>query len=192
LEVKTLWVQDLVIAGRLKVAPVPGTENVADVVTKVLSAQRIEFLKKKISVKDVKDLSPRSGVAPVFALILAARAKAAVTLVAMMATGASSGAVAVTGQSSDVCQGVAALPQPGYYMVVAATIFLVGLVVGIALSCCCLRPFCQQRPTPSDNMMVVTFEMAWQSKVTYTRNAGQPRFKPLPESSHGSVESRCV
>ena len=93
-----MWVQDLVTAGRLKVAPVPGTENFADIGTKVLSAERIDFLKKKINVRDVKDLIPASRAAPIFVPILHARMKAAAIAVAALATGANSGKVAVAGQ----------------------------------------------------------------------------------------------
>ena len=62
---------------------------------------------------------------------------------------------------------------------------MIRLIAGTALACCCLRPWTQQRPTATDNMMVVTFEKASQGQVTYTRNASQPRFKPLAESVHG-------
>ena len=64
LEVKTLWVQDLVAAGRLQVKAVPGTENVADIGTKVLTAERIEFLKKKvgiITIEMVDDIENNGG-----------------------------------------------------------------------------------------------------------------------------------
>ena len=116
---------------------------------------------------------------------LAARALAALTLVAVMAAGASSGAVAVIEQQSEVCSGVADVPTMGYIVGLLAIVFFVGLTCGTALACCCLQPWTRQRPTASDNVMVVTLEKASQSQVTYTRNASQPRFKPLAESAHG-------
>ena len=129
-EVKTLWVQDLVTTGRLGVAPVPGTENVADIGTKVLSAERIDFLKKKINVRDVKDLIPASRASHIFVPILQARMKAAAIAVAVMATGANSGEVAIAGQPSDVCRGGATILPTNAVL----TIFVVVLVVGLALA----------------------------------------------------------
>ena len=167
-------------SGPSKVAPVPGTENVADIGTKVLSAERIDFLKKKINVRDVKDLIPAGRAAHIFVPILHARMKAPAVAVAVLATGANSGEVVIAGQQSDVCRGVATmLPLDA-----ALTSFAVGLVVGLALACCCLRPF-WQRASQRDNMAVLTYEKASQSQVTYSRNAMTPRFRPLPESSHG-------
>ena len=66
-----------------------------------------------------------------------------------------------------------------------AIVVFIGLTCGTALACGCLQPWTRQRPTLSDNMMVVTYEMASQSQVTYTHNSVQPRFKPLVETAHG-------
>ena len=89
----------------------------------------------------------------------------------------------MVGQLSAVCSGGATILPTS----VGWTIFVVGLVVGFAFACLCLRPFCQ-RASPSDKKAVLTYEKACQSQVTFPGN-GAPaprwRFRPLPEAAHG-------
>jgi len=57
LEVKTLWVQEAVKAGKLAVKVVKGVDNVADIGTKVLARKRILYLKQLLGVRKL----PKDG-----------------------------------------------------------------------------------------------------------------------------------
>ena len=51
LEVKTLWIQELVAKGVLSIVPVRSQNNIADIGTKCLTRQRIDYLKKLLGVR---------------------------------------------------------------------------------------------------------------------------------------------
>ena len=50
---KTLWIQALVNQGKPKVRPIKGDLNPADIGTKILTQQRIEFLKSLLGIREV-------------------------------------------------------------------------------------------------------------------------------------------
>ena len=61
LEVKTLWVQDLVKAHKLLVRPVKGEENVADIGSKVHPAPRLLYLRGLLGLKKIDELQCFGG-----------------------------------------------------------------------------------------------------------------------------------
>ena len=67
MEVKTLWVQAMVKDGRLKVRPVKGENNMADIGAKILSKPRIDYLKQLIGIRVV----PNDTSAPICSKVLA-------------------------------------------------------------------------------------------------------------------------
>ena len=70
LEVKILWLQDLVRAKRLKVVKIAGTENIADTGTKVLDQKTFERLYHQAGIRKLSDLEsiPESTVIGLIAL----------------------------------------------------------------------------------------------------------------------------
>jgi hypothetical protein len=180
LEVKTLWVQDLVTAGRLVVRPVSGIENVADIGTKVLSAERILYLKKKINVMHVKDIGRASVAAS--KLTTASHAQKVLSLLVTMATGATSGTAAlVVRADEDKCANVGEVPRDyRTIMLLMAVLFLLGLMCGVFATCRCMRP-----APPAQQTRVALLDKQSQAPTTYTWKATTPRFKPLAEAAHG-------
>ena len=61
LETRTLWVQEHVARGTVRMKKIPGTENPADLLTKFLSAPKLEHLVKSLPIEME---SGRSALAP--------------------------------------------------------------------------------------------------------------------------------
>ena len=64
------------------------------------------------------------------------------------------------------------------------TTLIATLVLGIAIGYYLGRTKAETKETASQ-ATVVTGEVASQAPTTYTRDAVQPRFRPLPEAAHG-------
>jgi hypothetical protein len=105
LEVKTLWVQAMVGDGRLKVRPVKGENNIANVGTKILSKPRIDYLKQLIGIR----LAPSDTSAPICSQVLAshpARALRSLIVGGLVISAGGYASDVATCQSSQVAEGV--------------------------------------------------------------------------------------
>ena len=194
LEVKTLWVQDLVKAHKLLVRPVKGEENVADIGTKVHSAPRLLYLRGLLGLKKIDELQCFGGrVAAVGSF--AGRVKRLLASVLACAPCAAGRQVAnydekVYQVTTDINNNYERNTFWAYMMI--AVIFILGMAVGaITLK------LWQCRSSEVNIKKVVkvervknkqhraTEDKASQAPVTFLRNRAQPRFFPLPEYSHG-------
>lgn len=92
-------------------------------------------------------------------------------------------------QGLNVCSGgPAESSMSGYIGIMVVLVFFLGLVCGVAVALMCLGPVCGVAVPASRPYQMgcgAKLEKASQSQTTYTRNAAQPRFQPLPEHGHG-------
>ena len=168
---KTLWVQRLVADGKVTVKAVPGTQNVADIGTKILTHDRIEELKKKVGILHLRELVPRAAAAQAAAVAAATPfGKKVAAMLALLAPRAVATSAALCRRDPNDVGEKDENSEPGI-LVVAAVSMAVGLAVGLALGCYYFR--------------VEKMDKQSQSQVTYTRKTTVPRFKPLPEAAHG-------
>ena len=195
LEVKTLWVQDLVVAKRITIKPVPGLQNVADIGTKVLSADRIKYLKEKIGSRGIDELGKTRVAAARMTRATRAVAPSVVQQIAALLallplTIGRSSFDEGAGCQLQVAPAVIDHTDRGGVAIVLLLIivaWLVGMIVGAGL-----MYLSQERPAPRLEVKVVGTQcladqkhQLSQAQTTYTFKNSTPRFKLLPESAHG-------
>ena len=180
LEVKTLWVQSLVKSKFLRVLPIAGEFNEADIGTKCLPQARLEFLKKLCNIKDGSwhsEIDKGEGTRRSQCNAVKKQTIARQQAQAMMATVfASSFPQAVSAATDSAGAGVDSLKMLGVFSLILWAVYFCYL--------------CWRSPSLRKMAAVMTGtsasrDVAAQSQVTYCRKWRNPRFVLLREGMHG-------
>ena len=203
LEVKTLWIQDMVHAKELVVKAVKGAHNVADIGTKILAKPRIDYLKGLLNIRRLGDLP-----APRVQAVRTSRTSGLATQVAQAVmcvilgsspSGADGNIVMYINKeqvgSTDQCKiSVARIElMPIFY---GMLILMLGIIVGMRcrgghkdeekLSSATVQAQLGSATTlAQQEVKQASVDKLTQSQVTYQRKKSQPRFQPLGPHDHG-------
>ena len=190
LEVKTLWIQELVAKAVLSIVPVRSQNNMADIGTKCLTRQRIDYLKKLLGVRTLTEIAEAHK--------CAIKKTAGRCVPKAHYTKGLSMALAACGAVSIMPVGVKAACSKGAcedfdvemydtFVIKTASLFLcIGLAVGVIVGILCGRKVYKTKVEEGPES-IFTRKIKVQSQTTFKRKcSGQPdRFKPLADQDHG-------
>ncbi len=182
LEVKTLWVQQLVHDKHVKIRTVKGLENPSDIGTKVLPAATLEklsnimgFVTAPAAVRQVSNIAR----AHPYQAVQNANQVLQALVVALLATqGHTQQIVSTFGNQVQFNPGVCQYFDGTSLLYLCTTL----IILAFAFGAWTYYKLCTGGRGKHPRRQL---DKASQAPVTYLRNREQPRFHPLPESSHG-------